>query len=123
MDVRRAALATQSQALTLEATRQQSISDLGTLTARDAEARSRAQLAAQTLAIAEKQLSAEQERFRTGGSTALQVRTAEDDVRSARLRRLRALVDLVQIGASVEYVTGQALQARGVTVGPEAFST
>lgn len=67
------------------------------------------ELAEQTRAVAERQWSADQARFLTGATTALQVIEAEDKLRAAQLRVVRAHANLVQTALSLDHLTGQLL--------------
>lgn len=77
--------------------------------ARVESAAARVRLAGQTVDVAERQLAAEQARYRTGSATSLDVLEAEEDVRNARLRLARAEVDLRSSTASIEHQTGALL--------------
>lgn len=88
--------------LTVESTLQQQLAAVES-------ARSRVDLAAKTVEVAERQLDAERARYATGGATSLQVLEAEENVRSARLRLARAEVDLRSAAAAVEHETGRLL--------------
>ncbi|MDC3960240.1 TolC family protein [Polyangium jinanense] len=82
-----------------------------------AEARRRA--AAQTVAIAEKQLEAERARFALGTSTPLQVQQAEDTVRTSRLRVARATVDRIQAMLQLDHSMGRIAARVGGGSTPE----
>jgi outer membrane protein TolC len=84
--------------------------ELRTAVVQDEAARRRLQLAERTIAIAEEQVVADAARFATGSATALQVAEAEDQLRSARLRRTRARVDLTQAGLTVAHLTGRLVE-------------
>ena len=94
----------------LDAVLQQVASELDEAQQRDTSARRRIDLADRTLEIARKQLEAEQARFRTGSATALQVREAEDQVRTAELRTARARVDLAVAHLAIAHLTGDLLR-------------
>ncbi len=94
----------------LDAVLQQVVSELDEAQQRDASARRRIDLADRTLEIARRQLDAEQARFRTGSATALQVREAEDQVRTAELRTARARVDLAVAHLAIAHLTGDLLR-------------
>ncbi len=66
-------------------------------------------LAERTLDIARKQLAAEQARYATGSSTAVQVLEAEDKVRGAELRVARQRADFMQSVLSMSHYTGELL--------------
>jgi len=105
----RAELAIETAFNKLEQTRQKILADVDTARAAVASARRRVELARQTLAVAKRQLVAEQARYGTGGSTALQVLQAGDAVRSAELRVARAETDLVQNHLVLLHLTGQLI--------------
>jgi outer membrane protein TolC len=93
----------------LNEARQRLLSELGKAVEQNGAQQRKVELAQQTASIAERQLAAEQARFKTGASTALQVLEAEDRLRSAKLRVARAQADLVQSALSIEHMTGQLL--------------
>ena len=93
-----------------DAVLQQVDAELDEAQQRDASARRRIDLADRTLAIAREQLKAEEARFRTGSATALQVREAEDQVRTAELRAERARVDLAVAHLTIAHLTGDLLR-------------
>jgi outer membrane protein TolC len=105
----RAELAIETASQKLEETRQRVLADVDTSQTAEASARRRVELGTQTLAVAERQLAAEQARYRTGGSTALQVLQAGDAVRSAELRVARAEADVVQNHLALSHLTGRLL--------------
>jgi outer membrane protein TolC len=108
-----ARIAVDSAEQQLNEARQRLLSDLGKALEQTSAQRRRVELAEQTQSIAERQLVAEQARFRTGASTALEVLVAEDRLRNARLRVTRARADLVQSGLSLDHMTGQLLARFG----------
>lgn len=87
--------------------------------ARFESARARAELARRTVEVAEAQLAAERRRYEIGTGTPLQVLEAEDAVRSARLRLVRAEVDLRTAAASAEHLSGLLLER---WVAPDRFT-
>jgi outer membrane protein TolC len=108
----RADLAIDAARKRLDATKQKVTADVDTAVRKDETARKRIALAEQSLEIARRQLDAETARFRTGSSTALQVREAEDQVRSAELRAARASVDLAIAHQQIAHLTGRLLAER-----------
>lgn len=69
--------------------------------------------AEQTEAISTKLFEAERARFALGASTPLQMQTAEDVIRQARLRVARARVDAVLAWILIEHATGELLSRYG----------
>jgi outer membrane protein TolC len=104
-----ARIAVDSAETQLTEARQRLLSDLGKAIEQSRAQERRVELAEQTASIAERQLAAEQARFRSGASTALEVLVAEDRLRNARLRVARARADLVQSELSLHHMTGQLL--------------
>ena len=96
MERARAALAVETATSRFEEARQRLFADLDSAVAAGTAARHRIELAEQTRAVAVRQLTAEEARYATGGSTSIQVLQAEDAVRSAELRLARARADEVQ---------------------------
>jgi outer membrane protein len=94
----------------LDAVLQQVVAELDAAQQRDAAARRRIDLSDRTLEIARTQLGAEEARFRTGSATALQVREAEEQVRSAELRTVRARVDLALAHLTIAHLTGTLIR-------------
>lgn len=84
----------------LEATLQKSYTE-GRASAR------RIELAERAVALAERQHAAEKSLFETGSSTAIRVREAEEQVRSTRLRLLRAKVDALGSEIEIDRITGR----------------
>ncbi len=109
-DVGRANVAIELALSRLEEKRQQVLSDLRVAVAREEGARTRVELASETTEVAERQLEAERQRFKTGSSTPLQVLQAEDDWRNARLRIARAKVDLLQQAVAIDHLAGRLLE-------------
>jgi outer membrane protein len=94
----------------LEATRQRVAADALTAIETARAARERLQSAERTLAIAERSFEAAKVRFELGQTVAITVQQAEDDLRRARLRVVRARVDIAQQQASIDHLTGVLAQ-------------
>ncbi|HEY5961731.1 MAG TPA: TolC family protein [Polyangiaceae bacterium] len=105
----RALTAIQAAKLRLTAIEQRLSADVDKALTREQSSRNRIRLADATLAIAKQQLDAETQRFRTGSATALQVREAENTVRSAELRASRARTDWVEASVTLEHLSGRLL--------------
>jgi outer membrane protein TolC len=105
----KARLAVEGAEAELAQARDQELSDLRIALERQAAERERLALVEGTVAIAERQLQAEEARYATGTSTSLAVLEAEDAVRSARLRVARSHADLLEISLSLEHATGRLL--------------
>jgi outer membrane protein len=105
--------------------RQQVLASLTSAIQAERSARSRAELAAHTSEIAGRRLEAEQQRYATGSSTAIQVLQAEDDLRGAALRTARAKVDTVVAHIDVSHLAGRLTREVGVEVdvGPDCSSS
>jgi len=73
-------------------------------------ARRRLELAEETLRVAEQQAEAERERYHLGAAIFVQVREAEEAVREAELRTVRARVDLAQAEIEIDQLTGRLLE-------------
>lgn len=86
------------------------VANLENALTRSQASRRRVELARQTRAIAERQLAAETERFRTGGATALEVLAADEEMRNAELREVRAHVDLIEAHLTATHLTGRLLE-------------
>jgi outer membrane protein len=71
----------------------------------------RVELAARAVELAERQHQAEKQLFETGSSTALRVREAEEQVRSSRLKWLRARVDALGTEIELDRVSGRLGEA------------
>ncbi|MGE5784347.1 MAG: TolC family protein [Myxococcales bacterium] len=69
--------------------------------------RRRVELAARSVEFAERQHQSERALFETGSSTSIRVREAEEQVRSSRLRLLRARVDAVATEIEIDRITGR----------------
>lgn len=67
----------------------------------------RIELAERTVALAERQHQSEKSLFETGSSTAIRVREAEEQVRSTRLRLLRAKVDALVSTIEIDRLSGR----------------
>ena len=106
----RALMAVQSAELRLAAIEQRLAADVEKALTREASSRKRIALADATLGIAKQQFEAETQRFRTGSATALQVREAENTVRSAELRASRARADWMQASLTLEHLSGRLLE-------------
>jgi outer membrane protein TolC len=93
----------------LDAVLQKTVAEVDEAEQRDASARRRIALTESTLTIAREQVEAELARFRTGSGTALQVREAEEQVRTAELRAARGRVDLAVAHVTLAHLTGSLL--------------
>jgi len=69
----------------------------------------RIELADRTAEAAERQLQAAKDRYDIGDGLAIDVQRAEDTLRRARLRALRARVDWVQSRIAIDHLTGELL--------------
>lgn len=74
-------------------------------------ARHRIELAAHAVELAERQHQAEKELFDTGSSTAIRVREAEEQIRTSRLKWLRARVDALGAEIELDRVSGRLGEA------------
>jgi outer membrane protein TolC len=74
-------------------------------------ARHRIELAAHAVELAERQHQAEKELFDTGSSTAIRVREAEEQIRTSRLKWLRARVDALGAEIELDRVNGRLGEA------------
>lgn len=106
----RALVAIQTAKQRLTAIEQRLVADVDKTLTKEESSRKRAKLADATLAIAKQQYEAETQRFRTGSATALQVREAENSVRSAQLRASRARADWIEASLTLEHLSGRLLQ-------------
>jgi len=88
---------------------QRVVADVRMALANEAAARRRLELAEQSAAIAQRQLDAAQARFQTGSTTPLAVVEAEEEVRTARLRAVRARTDAVLAGLRILHLSGDLL--------------
>jgi outer membrane protein len=102
----RAQLAVTAAKQRLDATTQKVLADLDDADQRRASAARRIDLSDRTLTISKSQLDAERARFRTGAGTALEVRVAEDQARTAELRTARARVDLAVADLALLHLSG-----------------
>jgi outer membrane protein TolC len=105
----KARIATQVAEEQLRQLRQQVLSDVRTALDKESAGQQKVELAQRTAGIAERQLLAEQARYRSGSSTAIAVLEAEDKLRSARLRLARARADLAENALTIEHLTGELL--------------
>jgi outer membrane protein len=96
-----------------EAARQRVLAEALTAMESARAARERLRSAERTSAIAERSHEAARVRFELGQTVAITVQQAEDDLRRARLRVVRARVDIAQQQANLEHLTG-ALERRFV---------
>jgi outer membrane protein TolC len=106
----RALVAIQTAKQRLTAIEQRLVADVDKALTKEESSRKRAKLADATLAIAKQQYEAEAQRFRTGSTTALQVRESENSVRSAELRASRARADWIEASLTLEHLSGRLLQ-------------
>ena len=106
----RALVAIQIAKQRLTAIEQRLVTDVDKALTREESSRKRVKLADATLAIAKQQYEAEAQRFRTGSATALQVREAENSVRSAELRASRARADWIEASLTLEHLSGRLLE-------------
>jgi outer membrane protein TolC len=93
----------------LEAAIQQVQSQTSLLLVQAEQARVSHDAASKTLAIATQQAQNERQRFALGASTPLDVQVAEDALRQAQLRVVRAQVDRVKSWQSLAHVSGELL--------------
>jgi outer membrane protein len=99
----------------LEAAKARIRAEAETLMLQERAARSRAELAERTVSIARQAADAQRARMRTGTATALQVIEADNQVRSAELRWLRATTDAYEASVALRRMTGRLVEysARG----------
>jgi outer membrane protein TolC len=107
-----AVLAVQIAEQELLAVLQQVATEAASWVSRRESADRRLELALRTQELAEQQTAAEQRRFEIGTAIALQVQQAEDALRQARLRVVRARVDGVQADLGIDHLTGRLLEMR-----------
>ena len=112
----RAGLAVESAKARLESTRQSVIASVASEVLREASARRRVELAETSVRIAQQALDAESARLGTGSSTPLNVLEAESDLRSAKLRLVRARVDLIEADIDLDHLMGRLIARYGVKV-------
>lgn len=117
-DEGRAAAAVELAETRVEERRQQVLSEVRTALARASGAHQRVELGESTVARASRQLAAEQDRYRTGSVTALQVMVAEDELRAARLRVARARVDAEVQAIALEHLAGRQLARLAPSLAP-----
>jgi outer membrane protein TolC len=106
----RARLAIEAAERELEATRQAIRARIETLVERSSASRRRLELSEETVALARESAEAERARFELGATTAISVTQAENELRSAQLRELRARVDLVQADTELAHHTGELVR-------------
>jgi outer membrane protein len=106
----RARLAIAAAERELEATRQAIRARVQTVIERSSAARRRLELSEETVALARESAEAERARFELGATTAIAVTQAENELRSAQLRALRARVDLVQSDTELAHSTGELVR-------------
>jgi outer membrane protein TolC len=94
----------------LKAARDRIASDALLAVAGERAARRRLALAERTLAVAEKNYEAERSRFELGEGIPIQVQTAEEDVRRAKLRVARARVDLAVSQLDLLHLSGRLVR-------------
>ena len=107
MEVERAELAVDAAEAQLEAARSQVLASVRTLLDQHAAAQRRLELARSTVSLAEQLLEAERGRYELGARVASGVLDAETELRSARLRELRARVDLMSAELAVQHALGE----------------
>jgi len=95
----------------LQAAQDQVKADLAGALDNLAGTRRRLALAETTLGIAERSAAAERERLRAGSSIFTSVRDAEEAVREASLRSVRARVDLTTARLDLDHLTGNLLSS------------
>jgi outer membrane protein TolC len=93
----------------LDAAVQQLTSQAAQLLVKAKQASVSFEAASQTQAIAAQQAANERQRFALGASTPLDIQVAEDALRQAQLRGLRARVDRVKAWLSLAHATGDLL--------------
>jgi len=93
----------------LVAARQRIQTEVDTMLEQERAARVRLQMAETTAGIAEKQVAAVTERYELGAAIAVEVQQAEDELRKAKLRAVRARIDLVEAEVQRAHATGQLL--------------
>jgi outer membrane protein len=101
----------------LRAARQRVLTEVRTaLDAFDAGER-KVELATRTASIAERQRDAERARYASGSSTSVAVLKAEEDLRAAQQRVLRARADAAESAFKLEHLTGKLLERYAGVVG------
>jgi outer membrane protein len=106
----RALMAIQTAKQRLTALEQRLSADVDKAVTSEASSKKRVALAEATLVVAKRQYDAELQRFRTGSATALQVREAENSVRTAELRASRARADWIEASLKLEHLSGKLLE-------------
>ncbi len=112
-----AALAVDVAEMTLLARAQQVRTDAESLVSRRLAADQRVTLATKTVDLAQQQVAATRRKYEVGTAIALEVAQAEDTLRQARLRLVRARVDRVQTDVGIDHVTGRLLERLAVRLG------
>jgi outer membrane protein TolC len=103
-------LAVRSAEEKLRAARQRTQVDIDSMLVVEQMAHDRLALASQTAKRAETQLDAERERLKAGTGLPINVRQAQDDLRQAQLREIRAKVDLWEAVLDRKHLMGELLQ-------------
>jgi outer membrane protein TolC len=103
-------LAVRSAEEKLRAARQRTQVDIDSMLVVEQMAHDRLSLASQTAKRAETQLDAERERLKAGTGLPINVRQAQDDLRQAQLREIRAQVDLWEAVLDRQHLMGELLQ-------------
>ena len=85
------------------------------------QAQRKVDLAAALVELSERNAKAQQRRFEAGDAIALEVNSAEDDLRRAKLNLQRALVDARQASIRLDHLTGELLRRFAALV-PDAPS-
>jgi outer membrane protein TolC len=94
----------------LRAARQRTQLDIDSVLVEEQMAHDRVSLAEQTAKRAETQLDAERQRLEAGTGLPINIRQAQDDLRQAQLRAIRAKVDLWESVLARQHLTGVLLQ-------------
>lgn len=79
-------------------------------------AKRRVELAERTIELSQRNIEVELTRFGLGKSTNFDVLQRQDELKQARLRRVRALIDWHKAEASVLAVTGELLPSYGIAI-------
>jgi len=93
----------------LLAARQRIQTEVETMLEQERASRVRLQMAETTAGIAEKQVAAVTERYELGAAISVEVQQAEDELRKARMRAVRARIDLVTAEVQRSHATGALL--------------
>lgn len=80
-------------------------------------ARRRIELSTKAISLSEKNVKAETGRFELGKSTNFDVLQRQEELKQARLRQARAVVDYLRGRAIIDALTGEILGKYGVTIG------